>query len=256
MLKSASRLALGLAVTLVAGCTGAGGVGVPGGPFLGGGPLPLYTLAMTQIDPETGNTSHKIVLDWPSALNAKNYEIQRKFGDQATRVLTTVSTDSYTDATVGAGQAFTYTVRALSGDNKEQTTSQPVAVTVLPAQVGKPTGLAPADNASIGVGEDPTFSWQAVTGANWYYVRVVNGATDQVVWSALTKDASIKFGAESPLKFDNFSDQFQVGSQSSITRGIVYRWTVSAIRGDNADLKQVKAVDVNPSAAQKFSQGG
>jgi hypothetical protein len=254
MLKTASRLAFGLTVALIAGCTGGpGGVTVPGGPFLGGGPLPLSVLAVTAIDPETGNTSHKAVLEWPAALNAKNYEIQRKFGENPAKIVATVSEDRYTDTTVGDNQTFTYTVRALSGDNKEQTTSQPVPVAVLAAQVGKPTGLMPADNTVVGVGESPSFSWQAVSGANWYYVKVVTG--DKTVWSALTKDTSLKFGAESPLKFDNFGDQFPVGSQSSITRDLVYRWTVSAIRGDNPDLKQVKAVDVNPSAAQRFSQG-
>lgn len=251
--QTVSRLLVGLSVALVAGCTS--GVGVPGGPFLGGGPLPLSTLAVTSISPETGNATYKVLLDWQSALNARNYEVNRKFGDNTTRVVATVSQDAYTDADVGTGQSFVYSVRALSGENKELTVSQPQAVTVLAAQVAKPTGLVPADNASINVGEDPSFSWQPVTGANWYYLRVVNGATDETVYSALTAQTSIKFGVDSPLKFEAFADQFPVGAKSSITRGIVYRWTVSAVRGDNADLKQVKAVDVNPSSPHRFNQG-
>jgi hypothetical protein len=255
MTQTVSRLTfgLGLSVALLAGCTS--GVGVPGGPFLGGGPLPLSTLAVTSVSPETGNATYKVLLDWPSALNARSYEVQRKFGENTNRVVATVSQDAYTDADVSADQSFVYSVRALSGENKELTVSQPQTVKVLGAQVAKPVGLAPADNASINVGEDPTFSWQPVTGANWYYLRVVNGATDETVYSALTSQTSIKYGAESPLKFEAFGDQFPVGAKSSITRGIVYRWTVAAVRGDNADLKQTKAVDVNPSAPQRFSQG-
>ena len=244
------RLVAGLAVTFLAACT------VPGtNTFVGGGPLPFNALAVTSIDAETGNPSYKALLSWNAPLNAKTYEVQRKFGDNASKVVATISDTKYTDATVGADQSFTYTIRALSGENKELVTSNPQTIKVLGAAVTKPTGLMPADNASIGVGEMPTFSWQPVANANWYYVRVVNGTDDSTVWSALTKDTSLKFGAESPLSLSAFADQFPVGSKASITRGVVYRWTVSAVRGDAADLTAVHAIDVNPSAAQRFSQG-
>ena len=248
MNQTASRFLFGLAVTAAAGCT------VPGGPHIGGGPLPLSTLAITSIDPETGNASHKVALEWPPALNAKTYEVQRKFGDNTTRVIASVNTDAYVDTTVGADQTFIYSIRALSGENKELVVSNPLTVKVLSASVAKPTGLAPADNATVNVGENPTFSWQPVTGANWYYVKVVTG--ENTVWSALTSATSIQFGADSAVKFEGFADQFPVGTQSSITRDVVYRWTVSAIRGDATDVKMLKAVDVNPSATLKFSQGG
>ena len=249
MTQTASRLLTGLAAALLVGCS------VPGMPHVGGGPLPLYVLAVTSVDPETGNTAHKAVLNWSTAVNAKTYEVQRKFGDNPVKVLDPVQTTTYTDTTVGAGQSFTYTVRALSGDTRELTTSDPKTVQVLPAQVAKPTGLQPADNATVGVGEVPTFSWQPVEGANWYYVKVVNLASGETAYSGLTKNTSLKFGADSPLKFERFEEQFPVGAKSSITRGIVYSWSVSAIRGNVPELKDVGAVDVNPSAAQKFSQG-
>jgi hypothetical protein len=253
MTKTASRLLFGLAVVTLAGC--APGVNVPGAPLLGG-PLGLQVLGVTSVDAETGNPSYKALVHWQAALNAKNYEVQRKFGENPTKVIATVSSTDYTDSTVGADQTFTYTVRALSGENKELVTSNPLAVKVLAAQVTKPTGLQPADNASIGVGESPSFSWQAVSGANWYYVNVIDGTNNKTVWSALTKDTSIKFGADSPLKLDAYKDEFPVGAQGGIKQGIVYRWTVSAIRGDNADLTKAKAIDVNPSASQRFNQGG
>lgn len=252
MTQTASRVLFGLAVTLLAGCNGPN---IPGVPLLGG-PLSFTAVGVTAVDPETGNASYKALLNWQAAINAKNYEVQRKFGDNPTKVIATQSGTSYTDGTVGADQSFTYTVRALSGENKELVTSNPVMVKMLTATVGKPSGLTPADNASISVGENPTFSWQPVTGANWYYVNVIDGTNNQTVWSALTKDTTIKFGADSPLKLDAAKDVFPVGTQGGIKMGVVYRWTVSAVRGDDADVAKVKALDVNPSAAQRFNQGG
>lgn len=254
MTNTAFRLAVGLAVGFLAACAPLNPTGVSNTPHIGGGPLPLDVLAMTSTDPETGNAKYEAFLRWSPALNGKNYEVYRKFGDAQKRPLTTTDKVTYTDSTVGRDQTFSYDVRALSGENKELTVSNPTSVTVYAPQVGKPTNLQPADNATVGVGEVPTFKWDAVSGANWYYVKVTNMAENSVAYSALTQATSIKFGDDSPLSFSRFPDLFPVGAKSSIVRGVIYAWTVSAIRGDNADVAKVKAIDVNPSASLTFHQ--
>lgn len=232
--------------------------GLPGLPHVGGGALSLSVLAVTQVDAETGNASYKALLRWPTALSARLYEVNRKFGDNPAKTLERVQEKTtYTDTQgLGAGQAFSYQVRALSGENKELTVSNYVPVTVMAQGVGKPTGMQPANGAQLGVGEVPTFSWTPVPDANWYYVTVTDGANNNArVWSALTKDASIQFGAESPLKFSSFEEHFPVGTVSSLRSGVVFRWTVQAIAAGSADSPdKATAIDLNPSAPQTFSQ--
>jgi hypothetical protein len=222
MSKLATRLLATLAVGVLAACSGGNPTGVSNTPHIGGGPLPLDVLAVTSTDPETGNNKFEAFLRWSPAINAKNYTVYRKFGENPAQEKTTTADTSYTDTSVGRDQTFVYTVRALSGETKELTTSNPTSVTVFPAQVGKPTNLMPADNTVVGVGESPTFKWDAVTGANWYHVKVVNLAADSAVaYSALTQATTIKFGDTSPLTFDRIPNLFTVGATSIIVRGVV-----------------------------------
>lgn len=254
MTKTAFRLAAGLAVGLLTACNSGNPSGVSNTPHIGGGALPLDALAVTSTDAETGNPSYTAYLRWSPALNAKNYEVYRKFGTNTRQLRATQQEVNHTDSTVGRDQTFEYSIRALSGENMELTASNPVSVTVFAPQVGKPTTLQPADNTVVGIGDVPTLQWDAVNGANWYYVKVNNVADNSVAYSALTQATSIKFGDNSPLNFERFPNLFPVGAKSSIVKGIVYSWTVSAVRGDNTDLAKAKALDVNPSAAMTFRQ--
>lgn len=253
MTNTALRLAAGLAVGLLAACSN-NPTGVSNTPHIGGGALPLDVLAVTTTDAETGNPKYEAFLRWSPALNAKNYEVYRKFGTNTRQLRATVQTTAYKDDSVGREQTFEYNVRALSGENAELTVTNPVSVTIFAPTVGKPTNLQPADNTVVGIGDVPTLKWDAVNGANWYYVKVNNVADGSVAYSALTQATSIKFGDNSPLAFDRIPDLLPVGAKSSIVKGIVYSWTVSAVRGDNTDLVKTKALDVNPSAAMTFRQ--
>lgn len=249
-MKTAIRFATGAAIAALAGCT------LPGGTYVGGGALPLSALAVTQVDAQTKNVLYDAYLSWPKPLNAANYEIQRKIGTTGTStVVASQNSNSYTDNTVGAGQSFTYTVRALSGTNQELTVSNSTPITVLAQQVAAPTNLTPAANATVPVGTNPTFSWNAVPNATWYYVKVTSQADGTTVYSALTANTSIQLGATSPLSFTNFGTQFPVGSPGGLARGIVYSWNVEAIRADNpASPDKATALDINPAPFQTFSQ--
>ena len=248
---SSPRILL-IAALALAGCS------VPGLPQLGGPPA-LAVLSVTSVDPGTGVTTSKCELTWPNQLNAKTYEILRQIGTGAQSVLKDLdsSQTSYEDPALAPGTQYTYTLRVLNGTGQQLTVSQPTATTVLAQQVGKPTGLMPAANATVALGTNPTFSWQAVSGATWYDVVVTNESNNQIAFSAITKDTQIQFGANSPLAFDNFKTLFPVGTPGAITKGVVFQWTVSAIRADVTDTPDnAKAIDMNPSAAQTFSQGG
>lgn len=246
MFKPAARLVTGLAVVALFGCQ------PPAIPGLIG--LAPKVLALTTQDAVTGVVKHRVALDWADALNARQYEVIRKFGDKSS--IFTTQESHYVDDTVGAGQTFTYSIRALSGTNEELTASDPKSVTVLAKEVAAPTLSEPANNATVAIGEVPTFSWQAAQNANWYYITVRDGRTNDLTWSALTQDTSIKYASESPLKLDELTDQFPVGKKADITKGIVYQWQVQSLRGDAGVLKEVKGLDVTPSEQRQFSQGG
>ncbi|MDB5101246.1 MAG: hypothetical protein JWM80_5667 [Cyanobacteria bacterium RYN_339] len=239
-------------LVLLTGCNPANGVLASAG-F---GKLNLNVLAVTTVDPETQTVSSKAYVRWPTAPGAKTYEVIRTFGTNPAKVVATIGDTSYTDTSLGANQTAIFKVRALSGENKELTTTDDKSVAVQAQTVGKPELTAPADNASLGVGDVPTLTWKPVTGATWYYVKVVRGDNDSPVYNALTKDTSIKFGDNSPLKFDNFGDLFPTDAKATITRGIIFRWTVQAIRADaGTDPNAAKGIDVNASPTFKFSQG-
>jgi hypothetical protein len=238
-------------IFLLAGCNGG-----PNVPYVGLGKLPLNVLAVTTVEPETNSVTSKTYVRWPGQLNAKTYEVIRKFGDNPAKVVASTDQTSYLDPTLSAGQSATYKVRVLSGVNAELNVSDDKPVTVLAQTIGKPDGLLPATNTTLGVGETPTFKWNAVPSATWYFVNVVRADTRASVYSALTKDTSVKFGDNSPLKFSNFGDLFPTAAPSSITAGIIFQWTVQAIRSDGgATPDDAKGIDVNTSAPFKFSQG-
>lgn len=250
-----ARALLPVALLLLAGCNNSNN-GQPNLPFMGLGKLPLNVLAVTSADPETGTVTYKTYVRWPGQPGAKTYEVIRTFGSNPAKVVASSGDTSFTDTSLGAGQTATFKVRALSGENQELNASDDKGVTVLAQTVGKPDGLSPQDNTSLGVGETPTLKWNGVNGANYYYVSVTRVSDGGQVFSALTKDLSIKFGDKSPLGFNNFGDLYPTGAQSSITPGIVFRWTVQAIRADGGSTPDdAKAIDVNSSATLKFSQG-
>lgn len=245
------RLVPAFVLALVAGCA------VPGLGGAGGGALALDVLAVTAVDAVTGKVNAKVHLRWNTPPNARLFEVVRKFGDKKADVTASKQDPNWTDDSLEAGQAATYSVRALSGESKPLTVTDEKAVTVLKNEVARPGALKPADNARLGVGETPMMSWDPVPNATWYYVRVVRGDNDQQVYAALTRNTSVKFGEASPLKFDKFGDLFPTGGDAGLARAVLHEWSVSAIRAASGDdPNRVTAIDVTPSAVQGFIPGG
>ena len=245
------RLVAISALALATGCA------VPGLAGAGGGALALDALAVTAVDAETGKVSAKVHLRWNAPPNARLFEVVRKFGDQPAGVKASQQGPNWTDESLEPGQAATYKVQALSGESKVLTVSDEKAVAVLKNEVAKPTGLKPADNARLGVGEAPMMSWEPVPGASWYYVRVIRGDNDQQVYAALTRNTSVKYGEGSPLRFEKFGDLYPTGGDAGLARAVLHKWSVSAIRTTGGDdPNRVTAIDVMPSPVQGFIPGG
>lgn len=245
------------ACALLAACNQPPGATLPGVGYVGGGPLPFDVLAVTAPDAITGNTTFKVHLKWSTALGTKTYEVWRKFGDTPMAVLTTTDKDSYVDTALTAKQGATYKIRAVGGDAKEVRASEEKATTVLAQEVAKPETATPANDATLASIDPPTLTWKAAAGASLYHVKVVKVADESAVFSATTKELSIKFGDKSPLAFAAFPDLLGVGNPQGLAKGTVYRWTVQGLRTDAGDdVTKIKAIDVNTSAPAKFTLGG
>ncbi|MEB3328534.1 MAG: hypothetical protein VKQ33_04820 [Candidatus Sericytochromatia bacterium] len=226
----------------------------PGGPS---GALPLDVLAVTTVDAETQNPRYRIHVRWPAAPNARIYEVIRRFEGGQASVKATLQAPGWVDDALGAGQGAAYKVNALAGDSKVLTVTDEKAITVLREEVPAPTGLVPVDGAVLGVDEVPTLSWDRVEGAAWYHVRVWRASDDQVIYAALTSSTSVKLGDRSPLLLEKFPDVLPVEGEGSLQRGVVHRWTVSAVRTTGGqDPARVTAIDHRPSKVHRFSPGG
>ena len=245
------------AAALLAACSLPTGATLPGLGYVGLGSLPLDVLAFSAPDSVTGNTTDKIQLKWSTVLGTKTYEIWRKFGDSAKAVLATTDKDTYVDTSLTAKQGATYSIRAVGGDNKEIKSTVEVATTVLAQEVAKPTGLEPADKATLTGIDAPTLKWAAVTNASLYHVKVIKVADQSLVYSAVTKEPTVKFGDQSPVSFAAFQDLLPSGNPQGLAKGTVYRWTVQALRTDNGqEPAKIRAIDGNTSAPSDFSLGG
>lgn len=222
------------------------------------GALPLDVLAVTTVDAETQIPRHRIQLRWAPAPNARAYEVLRKLEGKQASVKATLTGTTWEDDALGAGQSASYKVQALSSqDAKVLTASDEKAVTVLKAEVSPPTGLKPENNTSFGVDETPTLSWERVDAAAWYYVKVWRTTDEKVVFSALTPSTSVKLGDRSPLALEKFPAVLPVEGDGKLDRGVVHRWTVSAVRTTGGqEPARVTALEHRPSELLRFSIGG
>jgi hypothetical protein len=219
--------------------------------------LGLDVLAVTAVDLETQNARYRVHLSWPDVPDVSRYEVIRRLEGRPASVQKSQSETRWVDDALTADQGATYKVQAVSSDGQMLTSSDERTVTVLGSQVAAPQGLKPDNNAVLDVGNLPIFTWERVDDAQWYYVSVVRANDDKPVYSALTSSTSIKFGERSPLKLEKFSDILQLTADGGLERGIVHKWTVSAVRTTGGSSpNRVTAVDIRASDLQRFSVGG
>lgn len=230
-----------------------------GGPQPGtaSGPLGLDALAETSTDAETGTVAVRVHLSWAKAPGARVYELIRRFEGNAGRVLSSAAEPGYVDASLQTGQTATYRVRALGPEAQELSISEERAVTPLARELEAPASLEPTATSALGADEKPTLKWGAVPNASAYRVEVRRGDNDELAYSALVREPQAKYGDASPIQVSRFASLFPVQEGAALRRGVVYRWTVEALRlagGD--DLGRAKAVERRPAAGSRFSLGG
>lgn len=219
--------------------------------------LTLDILGVTRVDLETQNARHRIYLSWPQIADASLYEVIRRLDGRPASVQTARTETAWVDDALIAGQGAGYKVQALSSKSQVLTVSDEKSVTLLASEVAPPTGLKPSNNAVLDVGDVPTFSWDRMDDAQWYYVSVVRANDDRLVYSAMTSSTSIKFGERSPLQLEKFPGILPVESGAGLERGVVHKWTVSSVRTTGgSDPSRVTAIDVRASELQRFSVGG
>jgi hypothetical protein len=128
----------------------------------------LSTPSLTGVE----NTTSGVKVTWGAVSGAAQYRVFRKVSGGGWERLGTTSSTSYTDTTAKSGTAYTYTVRCLSTDGKNYTSSYDSKGKSI-TYVAAPT-LTGVENTTSGV----KVTWSAVSGAAQYRVfRKVSGGS-------------------------------------------------------------------------------
>lgn len=233
-------LALGVPLVL-SGCPG-----LPG--FAGNQTLTPQVLAITASD--QGSTTAAVNLTWNNVNNAATYQVLRAVASGSPKVRATVTSAAFNEP-VGPNLSITYTIQAFSPTGDLIVGSAPTTINVLDAQVQKPTNLtvdgkaASADSAVPPATSKPVLAWTNGGKATGYYVtlnEVGDGnSPGKLAYAALTQSPTATVGTL-PLPNTNLAGFTQVAG-GGLTKGKNYYYSVTAIRGDNADLSKVTAID-------------
>lgn len=194
-------------------------------------------LAITEQTTETKKVS--VGLRWNEVLNAKSYEIIKK---NPSRVIPTDKRE-YADTDVGEGKNYTYSIRALDGNNTQLTVSNEITATTLAATV-KPPNL-PGTPSQV-EGSQPDLTWDAAEGAKWYFVRVNDRADGKLIFGGFADKTSLKIGAQNYSKTVSLP-LFDEVHNVSLKRGSSYQWTVTAIRAESDKLENATAINIAES---------
>lgn len=225
------KLSLVLPALLIAGCSvfPAGSIFNPGNTK-----LEPKVLAITETSETTTAT---VGLRWNDVLNAKSYEIVKKNSDGQSKVFTTDAKE-YTDRDINLEKTYTYTLRALDGNNMQLTVSSPIEVKPLTSGLDKPalsTSTLTVESAQ------PDLTWNAVTGASWYFIEVRDRADNKQIYGAFANTNTWKLGSASynkSLSLPGFNQIQNIG----LKRGSSYNWTVTALKADKEKLEEATAI--------------
>lgn len=236
-----TRLAALPLVMLLAGCPNLLG-------STGNTDLSPKALAVTQ-NTGAGPTANAY-LEWQPVTNAALYQVLRTTGQSSDAVQKSDKT-TFSEQ-VGVGTTITYKIVALDASGNEKTTSTPLSIQVLGAEVAAPASVTvdgkTADEkniTSVGTGK-PAISWSAAAKATHYYVKITD-SSDKTLFAALTKEPQVTVGS---LAFEDLKvPHYTQVKGDGIPAEKVVKLVVSAIRANDADLKVATAYDIKASAA-------
>lgn len=153
------------------------------------------------------NTAEGITVKWNSVNGAEKYRVFRSTGDGWVNIIDTDSV-SYTDTSVKSGTTYRYTVRCISADGKNYTSSydkKGKSITYL----SRPS--VSTVNASSGV----TVKWNKITGASGYYIYRKTGSNTYTRIAKITSGSTVSY-TDTAVKSKN---------------GTAYLYTVRAYSG-------------------------
>lgn len=149
------------------------------------------------------NSTNGVKLTWGKVTGADTYTVLRKTGsDEWKTVKSGIKSTSYVDTTAKSGKTYKYTVKAVNGAGKSDS-SKSITISYLAAPK-----IKSAANTTSGV----KLTWSKVTGAKKYYVyrKTTNGE-----WKKLATVTSTSY------------------TDKSAKSGTSYQYRVRAISGDN-----------------------
>ncbi|HBN08132.1 MAG TPA: hypothetical protein DD435_05630, partial [Cyanobacteria bacterium UBA8530] len=203
----------------------------PAGSIFNPGSTTLDPKVLAVTEQTTETTKESVGLRWNDVLNSKSYEIIKKNQEGQSKVFPTDKRE-FTDSDVKGGKSYTYSVRALDGNNTQLTISKEVSVTPLVSTVKRP--VLPGTPKQVDVAQ-PDLTWDPAEGAKWYFIKVNDRADGKLVFGGFSDKTSIKVGAQNYSKTVSLP-MFDELHNVSLKRGSSYEWTVTAIRAEGDKL--------------------
>lgn len=112
---------------------------------------------------EVVNGTVGVTISWKSVSGAERYSIFRKTAKENWKSVGTSKSTSFIDKSAVSGTTYTYTVRCVSEDNTKMASDYEKGKSILYLSMPK---LVDASSDDDGI----TIEWEAVTGANGYFI--------------------------------------------------------------------------------------
>ena len=204
-----------------------------------------YDVTMTAAQAEEKG----ITVTWEAAANAVTYTVYRKVAGTNNWVIIARNVDgtSYTDATVKAGESYTYTVRGVAADGRTMSkgydrtgvTAKAYSASAVPADV-----TMTAAKANIG---SITVTWEAAEGAKTYTVYRKPTGTNN--WAIIARsvdgtsydDTTAKVGESYTYTVRGVAPDGKTMSKSYDRTGVTAAMTAAVATPDDVTMTTAKA---------------
>lgn len=179
--------------------------------------LPAPTIEVSNVA-----SSGKLKVTWETVDGADKYEVYRKIGSNGTyEKITTTTSTSYTHSGAKAGKTYYYKVKAINEDSTNATSEYSNAVSRA-CDLAKPTNIKVVNVASSG---KPNVTWDAVSGADKYYVYRKIGSSG--TFEKITTTTSTSY------------------THSGAKAGKTYYYKVMAVDADNSNANSTYSSTVS-----------
>jgi hypothetical protein len=226
-------------------------------------PVSVSAVGLTQIK-SNGATTNSIAVSWRGMpLGSAQIDLGRAVDDGASSRIKTFKDGetAYTDTDVEQGKSYQYSVTPFDTDGRKKVdaTKSPAIRLATPSDLGASVLKSPANNTILSRSDENTFSWDAVSNADLYWLQVREATQDttqagKLVFAALTKDTSINIETASPIKAPASLESQLPTIKSGTQNGKFYKVTVTTLRTDppGGDLATMRSLAMRDSASITF----